>query len=212
MEDPDRRDDLEAAALYDLIENHVAAQFYDRDEQGLPQRWIAMVAHTLQTLGPKVLATRMVRDYVMRLYAPAAHASRARAADGFAQARELTSYRLAARSAFGQVHVDHVDSEGVSDAPQVGDRIRVKADVSLGALAPEDVDVQVVHGRASEADELSDVESVSLTHAEAYDGSRHRFEGEVTLPRTGAFGYTVRVLPRHAGLASPAELGLVVNA
>ncbi|KNX36646.1 alpha-glucan family phosphorylase [Luteipulveratus halotolerans] len=210
--DADRRDDLEAAALYALIENHVAAQFYDRDEQDLPQRWIAMVAHTLRTLGPKVLATRMVRDYVTRLYAPAAHASRARAADDFAQARELASYRRAARGAFGQVHVDHVDSEGVGDAPQVGDRIRVKADVSLGTLAPDDVDVQVVFGRASETDELSDVEAVSLTHAEAYDGSRHRFEGEVTLPRTGAFGYTVRVLPRHPGLASPAELGLVVNA
>ena len=40
----------------------------------------------------------------------------------------------------------------------------------------------------------------------------YRFEGQVRLTRTGAFGYTVRVLPRHGGLASPAELGLVTNA
>ena len=71
---------------------------------------------------------------------------------------------------------------------------------------------QVVHGRVSEADELADTESVRLTHAETYEGGRHRFEGDLRLTRTGAFGYTVRVLPAHERLASPFELGLVTNA
>jgi starch phosphorylase len=52
--DEDRRDDLEAAALYDLLQKSVAPKFYERDEQGVPRRWIEMVRHTLQTLGPKV--------------------------------------------------------------------------------------------------------------------------------------------------------------
>ena len=77
VEDPDTRDDLEAAALYELIETQVAPRFYDRDEAGLPTRWLEMVTHTLSTLGPKVLATRMVRDYVEQLYAPATAAGRA---------------------------------------------------------------------------------------------------------------------------------------
>ena len=72
VEDPDRRDDLEATALYDLIENEVAPRFYDTDGDGVPTRWLEMVRHTLKSLGPKVLATRMVRDYVRELYAPAA--------------------------------------------------------------------------------------------------------------------------------------------
>jgi starch phosphorylase len=71
------RDDIEATALYDLIENEVAPRFYDRDERGLPRRWIEMVRHTLKSLGPRVLSTRMVRDYVERLYTPAAGAARA---------------------------------------------------------------------------------------------------------------------------------------
>ena len=63
VEDAERRDDIEAAALYDLIENSVAPRFYDVDAEGLPQNWISMITHTLATLGPKVLASRMVRDY-----------------------------------------------------------------------------------------------------------------------------------------------------
>ena len=77
VEDVDARDDIEATALYDLIEKEVAARFYDLDGQGLPVRWIEMVRHTLKSLGPKVLSTRMVREYVERLYTPSAVSSRA---------------------------------------------------------------------------------------------------------------------------------------
>ena len=77
VDDPDRRDDIEANALYDLIENEVAPKFYDVDGDGVPTRWLEMVRHTLKSLGPKVLATRMVRDYTRNLYTPAAVNGRA---------------------------------------------------------------------------------------------------------------------------------------
>ena len=74
--DETRRDDLESSALYDLLEHAVVPKFYERDDQGVPPRWIEMVRHTLQTLGPKVLASRMVRDYVEHYYLPAAQSLR----------------------------------------------------------------------------------------------------------------------------------------
>ena len=67
----ERRDDLEAAALYNLFESTVAPKFYER-EGSIPRRWVEMVRHTLQVLGPKLLASRMVRDYTEHYYAPAA--------------------------------------------------------------------------------------------------------------------------------------------
>ena len=38
---------------------------------------------------------------------------------------------------------------------------------------------------------------LSLRHDEAYEGSRHRYVGEVKLDRPGPFGYTARIVPRH---------------
>ena len=85
--------------------------------------------------------------------------------------------------------------------------------VELGGLAPADVDVQVVHGRPGRGtDELSDVASLSLTHRAAHDDGTHEYSGDLRLERTGDFGYTVRVLPTHEGLAFQASLGLVANA
>ncbi|MEV7972363.1 alpha-glucan family phosphorylase [Cellulomonas sp. NPDC089187] len=213
VEDADHRDDLEAAALYDLIENQVAPRFYDRDDHGLPQRWLAMVRHTLATLGPKVQATRMVGEYVDRLYTPAAVAGRALAGSAdFTGARELAAWKGRVRSGWHGVRVDHVESGGVGEVPQVGDSLHVRAYVSLGELDPADVEVQVVHGRVSENDELDAFSTDPLTLDESYEAGRHAFAGDVRLESSGPFGYSVRVVPRHAGLSSVAEVGLVANA
>jgi starch phosphorylase len=212
VEDTERRDDLEASALYNLIEGSVAPRFYDVDEDGLPLRWLSMMRHTLSTLGPKVMASRQVRSYTTELYGPAARAGWAMAEQSWAGARDLAAYKARVRAGWGGVRVDHVESSGVSDSPQVGDTLDVLAFVSLGDLYPGDVDVQVAYGRASESDDLQNIETASLKFAESYEGGRHRFEGSLVLTRTGAFGYTVRVLPKHAGMAHQAEMGLVANA
>ncbi|MEO8555802.1 MAG: alpha-glucan family phosphorylase [Actinomycetota bacterium] len=212
VDDPDRRDDLEAAALYDLIEGSVAPRFYDVDDEGLPQRWLSMMKHTMSTLGPKVLASRQVREYATELYGPASRAGRALDGPTWAGARALADYKTRVRAGWPAVHVDHVESSGVSDSPQVGDILHVSAFVSLGDLAPEEVHVQLVHGRALESDTLRDIETAPLDFAETYEAGRHRFEGDLVLTRTGVFGYTVRVLPKHADMASAAEMGLVANA
>ena len=63
------------------------------DDNGTPGRWIEMVRHTLRETGPKVLATRMVRDYVQQLYVPAARSARAMAESGYGAARTEAGWR-----------------------------------------------------------------------------------------------------------------------
>jgi len=208
VEDSDRRDHLEATALYDLIEKEVAPRFYDVGPDGVPARWLEMVRHTLKSLGPKVLATRMVRDYVRELYTPAAVTGRRLNSD-WTGAAELAAWKHHIRAGWDGVRVEHVESSGVGDAPQIGTVLTVRAFVSLGDLSPEDVDVELLHGVINSEDQLVGAATESLTVGESYQGSRHRFDGTVTLGRSGAFGYTVRVVPRHGLLASPAELGVV---
>ncbi len=206
--DTDRRDDLEAAALYDLIENEVAPRFYDRDEDGVPARWLEMVRHTLKSLGPKVLASRQVRDYVRELYAPAAVTARTLNAD-YKGAIVLAEWKGRLREGWGSVRVEHVESSGVNESAEVGYAVDVRAFVALGDLSPEDVDVQVVSGRPGLDDLLTDTEVCSMALAEGYEGGRFRYDASVPLERSGPFGYTVRVVPRNTSLSSVAELGLV---
>ena len=204
VEDIDTRDDIEADALYDLIENDVTPKFYDHDHEGVPSRWLEMVRHTLKSLGPKVLATRMVRDYVRTLYAPAAVNSRELNAD-YSGAAELAAWKKKVRAAWPNVKVEHVESSGVGDAPEVGDTLSVRSFVCLGDLAPDDVHVQVVHGKIDSDDKLVDTTIEDLALAESYDGGRFRFDGDVV--STGRSAPVRRASATRSGLSRATALG-----
>lgn len=205
--DPDRRDDIEAAALYDLLEQRVTPRFYERGRGGLPDRWIQMVRQTLGLLGPKVLAGRMVREYVDRLYAPAALSHRALTPD---TARELAAWKARVRAAWSRVSVDHVETTATTATAELGTTVGLRVRVGLGDLEPDDVEVQAVSGRVDAEDRITDPTTVPLKPAGAPDlEGRRLYEGPLSLDRTGPYGYTVRILPSHRLLASAAELGLV---
>jgi starch phosphorylase len=208
IDDTERRDDLEAAALYDLIDHSVAPTFYERDEHGLPHRWLAMVRHTLQTLGPKVLASRMVRDYVTRLYYPATVSAAAVSANDYALARALATWKARVRNAWSGIRVDHVESEGVADVVTAGSTVDVRAFIALGELSPDDVTVQVLSGRVDSDDRLTEPVAAAMEPIEQYEQNRWKYRAHVTLDHNGPFGYTVRVLPKHPGMITPVELGL----
>ena len=206
IEDPDHRDDLEAKALYDIIENEIVPRFYDKGADGLPERWIQMIRDTIAGLAPKVLASRMVRDYVTSLYAPAAGSTHAVAASpGGADA--LADWKRRVREAWPTVAVDHVESLG-GDQVEVGAKIHVSALVRLGDLTPDDIQVQLVTGRVNGDDELSEPRVNPFPTGVAGEGGLRRYEGEVEARRAGAIGYTVRVVPHHPLLANQAEMGL----
>jgi starch phosphorylase len=211
VDDLDRRDDLEAEALYNLIETAVAPAFYIRDGRQLPPRWIAMLRHTLRTLGPKVLASRMLQEYVMRLYVPAAQSSRATDAEDFALAKDLSTWKKRVRKSWPSIRIDHVEADGVGDAVNLGTPITLRAFVSLGDLKPEDVVVETVYGRVDADDRITAPQHAAMETIEGFDGNRWQYRLVVTLDKNGPFGYTVRVLPSHAGLAAPVEMGLQVT-
>ncbi|MCW2556272.1 MAG: alpha-glucan phosphorylase [Mycobacterium sp.] len=214
--DESRRDDLEAAALYDLLENSVTPRFYDRDEHGIPTRWVEMVRHTLQVLGPKVLASRMVRDYTQKYYAPAAKSLHRtiEPIDGvpFGAARQLAAYRQRAEGAWPKIQITDVDSYGLPDTPLLGSELTLTATVQLAGLRPDEVVVEAVVGRVDAGDVLVKPETVQMAHTGTAEGGKEVFTTTTPLPVAGPVGYTVRVLPHHPLMAADTELGLVTLA
>jgi starch phosphorylase len=67
-EDEATQDARHAHALYDLLENQVIPLFHERDGDGIPRRWLAMLRASLKTNGPRFSAARMVEEYAERIY------------------------------------------------------------------------------------------------------------------------------------------------
>ena len=69
--DETEQDEADAEALYAVLEQQILPAYYERDEDGLPQQWIALMRESIAELGPRFGTARMAAEYVERLYLPA---------------------------------------------------------------------------------------------------------------------------------------------
>jgi starch phosphorylase len=206
-EDLEKRDQIEAGSLFELLEHQVVPLFYERSQGPVPRRWVQRMQRSLVTLGPFVTAARMVRDYTEGLYEPTAAAADARAAEAYRSARELAAWKEKVVAAWPGVHVDLLDlPESVTE---LGTERTVEAVVSLGELGPDDVQVQLLHGPAGQGAELADVTVLPMELAGEADDGHLRYSGSFTCDTAGRYGATVRIVPTHPGLVTPLEVGLI---
>jgi glycogen phosphorylase len=64
LDDAGAQDQRDAALLHAVLDDQVVPAFYERDERGLPPAWLMRMRTSLQSLGPRFCATRMLSEYV----------------------------------------------------------------------------------------------------------------------------------------------------
>jgi starch phosphorylase len=208
--DLEARNDLEAASVYELLERQVVPLYYRRAEGDLPHDWLAKVKRSIVRLGPQVESTRMLREYVERLYEPAAVRCDEMSADGYERSRDLVRWTRHLVRSWPSVAVAATSYEEIEG--EVG-RVRVHAHIDLGGLEPGDVAVEVLYGEVDLDGDLEQPEIVAMELAGPGDHPDwRRYQAEVTFPRAGNFGFTVRCVPSHPDIDDYAQVGRVALA
>jgi glycogen phosphorylase len=207
-QDLDHRDRVEADSLFEILERQVVPLFYDRSEGRIPHPWIRRIKSSLRSLGPQVLASRMVRDYVEQMYEPTAGRFDIMTASKYARARAFAAWKQRVLATWPAVRVLEVDGEASPAIADLGASRKVSVLVALGELQAGDVTVQLLHGPVGPNDELISSSLVALQPAGGGEGG-HRYEGGFVCDRAGRYGIAVRVVPAHPDLVTFAEMDCV---
>jgi starch phosphorylase len=206
----DYQDDLESAAIYDLLEKDVVPLFYDCGPDGLPRGWMAKMKAAMKEICPAFSTHRMVREYAERFYMPAAVRSVALEANDLARAKALAEWEAKVRRNWPELRVVSIETDTPSETT-VGTELVVKALLHLGALEPADVTVQLYHGPLDTRSEITPGQATAMEWKQKQDDEgNHLFVGSIPLRSSGRYGYTLRVLPRHEDLANPHHMGLIL--
>ena len=202
-EDYDNReyqDQVEAGALYDLLERDVIPTFYDRGSDRIPRKWISRMKASIGTLCRFVNTHRMVSDYTCRFYTKAHAQFRLLEAGSAARAKALAAWMTKVRAGWPQVRVESVE-DGPGAALLVGTNLRAHARVQLGPLTPEDVAVELYLGKVDPSGEMQDAATTLMKPVGRDANGRYVFEATpIPCSKSGMHGFTVRVRPYHPDL------------
>ena len=221
VQDPERRDALEAELILATLEEEVLPLYYTRDESGCPEAWVQRSKRAMMTVIPAFNMRRVLFDYTRGLYQPAAAQHRRLTAEGFAGARTLADWKTRVRQAWPKVSL-RLLTDATRDLPR-GERLRLRVAAGLNGLTPADVRVEFVARRLLPEAELTPPPlssynqppreglwqaRFSATEEQDTDGAMV-FALDVEPKECGQFRTEVRIYPWHELLSHPYELGLM---
>lgn len=204
--DAEYQDQVEAEALYDLLERDVIPTFYERGADRIPRRWVDRMKTCIGSLCPFVNTHRMVSDYVSKYYIGRHQHYRELAENHGARARALSAAMQRIRNEWRNVAIGRIEdapSGSIAAAP-----IRVRAHVQLGALAPQNVAVELYLGHVDARGEIIEGRAIPMK-VENNAGGEFIYAGETAPSESGLHGFTIRVRPYHPDMLTSFVPGLI---
>jgi starch phosphorylase len=194
-EDHSYQDAVESQAFYNVLENEIIPCFYDRRNGELPACWLSKMKESMKMAMKSFCSLRMVSEYENRYYNPSAERWDLLLADNAAEARKLTDQLKRFRAHWKDILIKQPVRQAL-EPYHVGDSFQVTAEVELGELTPDEVDVELYYGNLKSLEELS-VSKVEPMAVQQEQGNGSYLYGCVLKCEiSGRFGFTVRISPR----------------
>ncbi len=206
----DFQDELDSEMLYNIIEKEVIPMYYERNNNGLPEKWIDMIRHSIANIAPKFTTKRMISEYVSKYYAPMYNRSMEICSGNFSAVRELCGWKKKVISNWNNIKVIDMTLHDSAHKPLLmGEDFQAEIVLSLGNLKPEELGVEVLFIQKKSQD--SPKEIIFKQELSVRNAGRSKATYETTFPVTqsGVFEYGFRIFPKHPLLPNKMDFNLV---
>ena len=206
--DLEEQDRVESESLYYLLESEIVPCFYDRGSSSIPSKWIRLMKNSIQHVAPNFNTHRMVEDYHKTAYIPASERWNRLISNNMSATKTLVEWKKRIYANWDKISILSVESD-LNKELIVGQDFHVQAQLTIDGLTPDDLHVEVYYGPIGSDGEINEGDIVEMTADGKTSGRKTSFQAKVPCRRTGVHGFTVRVLPYHAELTNPHEMGLL---
>ncbi len=199
------QDNEDSASLYYTMEKMILPEYYDRNEENIPEAWIQRMKESIKSVLPVYSTARMVKDYVNKLYIPTFTYNQKMTSSNNRSAIDLVHWKQRIEKSWDRVWVTEMTpvDEFINDVV-----LNLKAEIQLDKLKPEDVKVEVYvirdgpngHGPVA-------LQELAMHSTKTKD--RFIYSGTVELPKAGSYQYGIRVRPYNPDLMKPFESRLI---
>ena len=208
-DDQGYQNDLDSATIYNIIENDIAAPYYNIDERtGRSSEWIGFIKNTIAKVACNFTTNRMLTDYCNQYYEPQSERSLKVVADDYAMARSIAAWKARVAAEWNNIQVVSYTQPETSYVLSSKNSLTAEVVVKLGSLSPEDIGAEMLFTSRDAKGRYHIQEKVEFTFVEMVDGSA-KYQASILPERTGMYQVATRIFPKNALLPHRQDFPLV---
>ena len=208
--DQNYQDELDAATIYNIIENEIAPTFYNKSvSTGRSADWIEYIKNTVAMVACNFTTNRMLTDYINQYYVPQSARYDGLVADDFAQAREMASWKKKLRREWNNVEVVSAQMpDSNSDKIAIGNDFNAEVVLNIGDLSPEEIGVEVLFAATDKKGRLHIQETYEFSPVECSYG-RARYTAAINPDTSGLYQVAGRIYAKNPKMPHRQDFELV---
>ncbi len=188
------QDQLDAATIYQMLENEIIPLYYAKNSKGYSPEWIQYIKKSVTQITPRFTMKRMMDDYFAKFYNKLAKRHNLLLADNYKVAKEIAAWKENMVEHWDEIEVVY-KSENLQNL-NVGDKVQIQVELDTKGLNDKGIGVELVAIRTSthNNDKLYEVEPLQLVKSE---GSHLFFETTYQLDYAGGMKFGLRMYPQN---------------
>lgn len=204
------QDNEDSESLYSTLEKKIVPTYYNQNEDGISEKWLEMMKESISSTGGKFSTSRMLVDYMEKLYIPLCNLTNKYYTD-LGKVTEFNEWKKEVSSNWNNIIISQEDEHNINNKViDAGNTITVSCKVKLPNIDKDNIQVQVYCGEILDNGKLDNVTITNMTLKDSNDTEKiYSYEAKVTLKTGGNYGYTFRVMPQNKMLLDSENLDLV---
>ncbi|MFA6757733.1 MAG: alpha-glucan family phosphorylase [Bacteroidales bacterium] len=210
-ENQDFQDQMDAATIYNMLENQIAPLFYARqsNKSTYPTGWIEVIKNTIAHVASNFTTNRMMTDYIEQFYNKLSERHAMVAKNDFEFAREMAQWKKKVKKEWPFIEVVEYIKPDYSKADIIlGNEYSAEVALSIGDLNPQDIGVEMIIAENG-TDTVSEIRRVYEFEFKEFTKGVARYKCVIMSESAGAFNIASRIYAKHPGLAHRQDFDLV---
>ena len=193
------QDQLDAATIYNLLENEIVPLYYNKDKKGISKGWVKVIKNSIAQIAPHYTMKRQLDDYYSKFYEKLAKRFKQLAKDDYRLAKEIAQWKETVAERWDAISVVSAESTAhASGLHLTGEEYTLRYVINEqgldDALALEKVNIAT---DANGEDHVFSVEPLKMVKQE---GNNYIFESVNTPKQAGQYKSAVRMYPKNKNL------------
>ena len=209
-DDQSFQNDLDAATIYNIIENDIAPTFYDRKEGAeFSTSWVETIKNTVAQVACNFTTNRMLSDYCEKYYTPLAARNAMVCADDFLFARNMAFWKKRLRREWNDLEIrSFTKPDNVREPLTLGRGCTARLEAFIGDIDPSELGVELLLAERNRKGAYHIVEKFDFSLASFEDGVAV-YEAHIVPEMAGTYEIAGRLYAKNDAFAHRQEFELV---